>query len=71
MPRTKRRDFIKTSGKAALGVSLAARCALAGQASRSSRRVKIGQIGTAHAHAAGKMSTLPDQDTLADNCLAA
>ena len=60
MPQTKRRDFIKTTGSAALGMSLAARAALAGagQASRSGRRVKIGQIGTAHAHAAGKMSTL-------------
>jgi predicted dehydrogenase len=28
------------------------------QAARSSKRIKVGQIGTAHAHAAGKMATL-------------
>ncbi|MFH1924838.1 MAG: Gfo/Idh/MocA family oxidoreductase [Planctomycetota bacterium] len=66
MARMVRREFLKKAAPAALG--LAASVGLAGAAiaragetpkgDGAGRRVKIGQIGTAHAHAAGKMSTL-------------
>ncbi|UCC97408.1 MAG: Gfo/Idh/MocA family oxidoreductase [Phycisphaerales bacterium] len=55
-----RREFLRNGGTCA-GMGLIA-LSLAGQskarAAGSAKRVKIGQIGTGHAHAAGKMATL-------------
>lgn len=55
-----RREFLRNGGRFA-GVSLIV-SSMAGQsrarAIHSPKRIKIGQIGTAHAHAAGKMTTL-------------
>ena len=69
MAGIRRREFIERGGTAALGLaaSLGWRDAPAGQAAEQTStkdrstpkpRVKVGQIGTGHAHAAGKMSTL-------------
>jgi len=64
MSAMKRRDFMETAGKAGLG--LAASVPLAGsRAARAGERggkVRIGQIGTGHAHASGKMATLRKLD---------
>lgn len=57
MNRTARRTFLKTAGTAALGSFLAAPAI--GQAAKKPRRkIKVGQIGTGHAHASGKMAAL-------------
>jgi predicted dehydrogenase len=60
MTECKRRDFLKTTVSATLG--LAASAHLPARSARGSakpaRKIKIGQIGTGHAHAGGKMSTL-------------
>jgi predicted dehydrogenase len=57
MNPTERRTFLKTAGAVAFGSILAA--PLIGRASEGPRRkVKIGQIGTGHAHASGKMDAL-------------
>jgi predicted dehydrogenase len=57
MNRTERRRFLKTAGAATLGPLLA--MPATGLASEPSRRkIKIGQIGTGHAHASGKMAAL-------------
>lgn len=48
-----RRDFLLSVGGAATALALAAPDARA-----ASSRIKVGQIGTGHAHAAGKMSSL-------------
>ena len=54
MNRTERRTFLKT---AALG-TLLARPAIVVGADRPRRKIKVGQIGTGHAHASGKMDAL-------------
>jgi len=55
-----RRGFLQNGGKL-VGMGIVA-SSLTGNSTawaiRSSKRIKIGQIGTAHAHAAGKMATL-------------
>jgi predicted dehydrogenase len=58
MSRYPRRDFLKTAGGAAVGLAgvMAAPYVLRG--SQGKRRIKIGQIGTGHGHAAGKLETL-------------
>ena len=57
MTSTRRRTFLKTAGTAAMGSILAAPAI--GRASGKARgKIKIGQIGTGHAHAAGKMAAL-------------
>ena len=55
MPRFQRRAFLKTAGGAVAGL-VAAPHVLPG--APATRRIKIGQIGTGHGHAAGKMETL-------------
>lgn len=65
MAKIRRRQFIEMAGPAALGLAAsvgltrptAAQPAAASQGAPK-RRIKVGQIGTAHAHAGGKMSTL-------------
>ncbi|MHC4178298.1 MAG: Gfo/Idh/MocA family protein, partial [Planctomycetota bacterium] len=56
----RRRDVLKTGVRAASGVAVGV--PLAGAASagapRSGKRIKVGQIGVGHAHAAGKIGTL-------------
>ena len=56
----KRREFLQDGGKFAgmglIALSLASNSKA--RAIRSHKRIKIGQIGTTHAHAAGKMATL-------------
>jgi predicted dehydrogenase len=64
MAKIRRRQFIETAGPAALGLAASVgwhgRLASAAETPghEAKRRVKVGQIGTAHAHASGKMSTL-------------
>jgi len=66
MAEMKRREFIEMAGPAALGLAASlglarvttAQPAETKEKTGASKRVKIGQIGTAHAHAAGKTSTL-------------
>lgn len=55
-----RRKFLQNSGQfAGLGVIAASLMNNSKiQASRSVKRIKVGQIGTSHSHAAGKMATL-------------
>ena len=61
----RRREFIRLAAPAALGLAASAGLARASgpqpadaeEKTGATRRVKIGQIGTGHAHAAGKMST--------------
>jgi len=55
-----RRDFLRTAARtAAAGVAAAGSpLARAASADPPRRRVKVGQIGTAHAHAGGKMDAL-------------
>ena len=56
-----RREFVKAAGAAAAGLAMAtAERASAGAEDGKAKppRVKVGQIGTAHAHAGGKMDTL-------------
>lgn len=60
MPSTTRRDFLNSSTTAC---GLAAGAALwmptpVSAADNQPKRIKVGQIGTAHGHAAGKMATL-------------
>ncbi len=57
MNPTERRTFLKTAGTAALGSILAAP-AIARSSDNPRRKIKIGQIGTGHAHASGKMDAL-------------
>ncbi|MHC4167131.1 MAG: Gfo/Idh/MocA family protein [Planctomycetota bacterium] len=55
-----RRRFFRSAGQFA-GVGVIAPFLIGGprtRAGHSARRIKVGQIGTAHAHAAGKMATL-------------
>ena len=53
MKSIKRRDFIKTGARTAAGVAVAVPVA-----ARSGKRIKAGQIGVGHAHAAGKVGTM-------------
>jgi len=53
-----RRDFLKTAGCAAAGLAAVAGAPYVLRGAPAKRRVKIGQIGTGHGHAAGKMETL-------------
>lgn len=58
MVKIKRREFL-AAGSAAIGLAASAPFArAAAEKSGAGRRIKIGQIGTGHAHAGGKMSTL-------------
>ncbi len=57
MPPTQRRTFLKTASTAALGSILATPAAVRA-ADQPRRKIKIGQIGTGHAHAGGKMDAL-------------
>ncbi len=55
-----RRKFLQNAGQFA-GMGFIAASLMNNsmtQAARSTKRIKVGQIGTAHAHAAGKMATL-------------
>jgi len=56
MPMIGRRGFMQTTGLAAVGLA-AARCRASASAARGRPKIKVGQIGTGHAHASGKMST--------------
>lgn len=51
-----RRTFIKTNGAAAAAVAVGAVSVV--RAQDGDPRIRVGQIGTRHAHAAGKMATL-------------
>lgn len=57
-PSHPRRTFLKTSGAAALAAFAAP--ALAQKPAAGKEKIKIGQIGTGHAHASGKMSVYRD-----------
>lgn len=57
MNTTPRRTFLKTAATATAG-SLLATPAITRASDRPHRRIKIGQIGTGHAHAGGKMNAL-------------
>jgi len=57
MSTTQRRTFLKTAATATVGSVLAAP-ALVGAADKPRRKIKVGQIGTGHAHAGGKMDAL-------------
>jgi predicted dehydrogenase len=57
MAKIERRTFIKNTGRLAAGMAAAVHVG-ASTATESGRRIKVGQIGTAHAHAGGKMSTM-------------
>lgn len=50
-----RRDFVKTAGLLAVGLP-------AGRANEVAERIRIGQIGTGHAHASGVFSQLKQTD---------
>ena len=60
MTDIKRRDFFETAGRTAVGAAASARLLAnaTAQAAETKRPIKVGQIGTGHAHASGKMSTL-------------
>ena len=60
MTDIKRREFVETVGKTVVGVaaSTSLLSTMAARAAETKGRIKVGQIGTAHAHASGKMSTL-------------
>jgi predicted dehydrogenase len=57
MAKVERRNFIKTTGRLAAGLAAAVHVG-ASRAAESGRRIKVGQIGTAHAHAGGKMAAM-------------
>src|SRR5258708_6750991 len=58
-----RRDFLRSTMAAGLALgALRARSPGADSDSRKPARIRIGQIGTAHAHAAGKMETMRKSD---------
>jgi predicted dehydrogenase len=60
MTRMRRREFVETLGYAAIGVGAAGslQSARSARATASNEKIKIGQIGTAHAHASGKIETI-------------
>ena len=51
-----RRSFLRNTGQYVMAMSFLSHSKI--QAARLSQRIKIGQIGTTHAHASGKMATL-------------
>jgi predicted dehydrogenase len=57
MDRIARRDFLRQSAFAA-GLAAAGRSSVGGAGEPKLARIRVGQIGTAHAHAAGKMDAL-------------
>lgn len=59
MSEIKRREFLGASGRAALAATASGALAATApsRAAKPGRRIKVGQIGTGHAHAGGKMST--------------
>jgi len=57
MAKIKRRSFFKSSGRLAAGLAAAVHVG-GSSAAETGRRIKVGQIGTAHAHAGGKMATM-------------
>jgi len=59
MPEIKRRQFMQNAAPAVIGLAASAHLAGAGSAKAAGprQRIKVGQIGTAHAHAGGKMAT--------------
>lgn len=57
MSTTTRRDFMQAAGLAAAGATGIGRWAAAAEGPKPAP-LKVGQIGTAHAHASGKISTL-------------
>jgi predicted dehydrogenase len=64
MTQYPRRRFLAQTARAAAGLATVMPVPFVFSAMRSTRRVKIGQIGTGHGHAAGKMETLrslPDE----------
>ena len=60
MTHVTRREFVETAGKMAVGVAVSTPLlsTLAAGATEAKQPIKVGQIGTAHAHASGKMATL-------------
>ena len=61
-PALSRRDFLRTSTVAGLAVSGMAAFGSAGAQSVKPPKIRIGQIGTGHAHASGKMETMRKSD---------
>lgn len=57
MAKIKRRSFLRNTGRWAAGLAAAVHVG-ASLAAESGRRIKVGQIGTGHAHAGGKMAAL-------------
>jgi len=57
MSEIRRRDFLGAAGRAALGAAAVTSLAAPhrARAARPDRRIKVAQIGSGHAHAAGKM----------------
>ena len=56
-----RRDFLSAAGRAGAGVAAAGfltGTGFAGAVGGTARKVRVGQIGTGHAHAAGKMAAM-------------
>ena len=53
-----RREFLQASGAAAVGMTAAASFEQTHATGTQPRRIKVGQIGTAHDHASGKLQTL-------------
>ena len=53
-----RREFLQASGAAAVGMAAAASFEQTHAAEKQPGRIKVGQIGTAHDHASGKLQTL-------------
>jgi predicted dehydrogenase len=64
MKSFKRREFIEAGARATAAVSVGVPLVAAASAAapRSGKRIKVGQIGTGHAHASGKISTLRKLD---------
>ena len=60
MTHINRRKFVETAGRTAVGVAASAGLlsTTAAPAAETRGPIKVGQIGTAHAHASGKMATL-------------
>ena len=56
----RRRDFLRAAGGTVASGAISATLANSriARAAATQRRIKVGQIGTAHAHASGKMATL-------------
>jgi len=57
MAKIERREFLKSTGRLTAGLAAAVHVGVS-RAAESGRRIKVGQIGTAHAHAGGKMAAM-------------